>query len=140
MTVEDFESQLEDLGQALSTLDNILLAAGGRMVRDMKIRAPFDTGALTNSIVAVVEQNTLKIQMLTYGAFQNYGVAGTDGDSRFGVVNPVQDGVVPRPSTEPKYRYKTKRFGIPAQNFFNTEDIADYVAEAIEEHIANQLR
>jgi hypothetical protein len=140
MTVEDFESQLENLGQALSTIDNILLNAGGKMVADMKQHAPFDTGALYSSLAAVVENNTLKISMLNYGAFQNYGVAGQQGESRFGVVDAVQDGVDLRPTTEPKYKYKTKKFGIPARRFFNTDDIADYVAIAIEEHIANQLR
>lgn len=136
MTVEDFESQMQDLGQALSTIDNVLLSAGGRMVADMKQSVPFDTGALYSSLAAVVENNTLKIKMLNYGAFQNYGVAGTD--NAFGV-RPVQDGVDLRPTTEPTYKFKNRRFGIPSQNFFNTDDIADYVEAAIEEHITNQL-
>ena len=136
MTVEDFESQMQDLGKALSTIDNVLLSAGGRMVADMKQSVPIDTGALYSSLAAVVENNSLKIAMLNYGAFQNYGVEGTE--TSFGV-RPVQDGVDLRPTTEPTYKFKTRRFGLPAQSFFNTDDIADYVEEAIAEHITNQL-
>ena len=139
MTVEEFERALEGLGNAISNMDDILLAAGGRLVEQMKTNAPVDTTRLRDSIAAVVENNSLKIKMLTYGAFQNYGVAGTDEDSRYGVVDEVQAGVLPPPLMSSKYQYKTKRYGIPATRFFDVTDMTDYLAEAIEENLINQL-
>ena len=140
MTVEDFEAQMNDLGQALSSIDEVLLNAGGKLIADMKQKVPFDTGALYSSLGAVVEDNSLKISMLTYGAFQNYGVAGTDGDSRFGVVDEVPSAVQPGPLRGSKYQFKERRFGLPAQDFFDTNTMTDYLAQAVEDYITNQIQ
>lgn len=139
MTVDDFERQLENLGQGLIAIDQVLLATGGRFVADMKNYVPVDTGELRNSLKAIVENNTLKINMKLYGAFQNYGVAGTEVDSRYGVVDEVQNGVTPMPLMSSKYQYKTKRYGIPATRFFDASEMSDYLVEAVEEYLINQL-
>ena len=50
MTVEEFERALEGLGNAISNMDDILLAAGGRLVEQMKANAPVDTTRLRDSV------------------------------------------------------------------------------------------
>lgn len=135
MTVEQFEQQLNQFGQEISNLDDVLLAAGGRLVEQMKALAPVDTGDLKNSIQAVVQDNTLQIQMLYYGMFQNFGVKGTQDN--LGVV--VPEGVSPIPREGDKYSFKTRRFGIPNQTFFNVDSMADFVAQAVAENITNNL-
>ena len=77
MTVEEFERSLQDFGEGLSNIQPILLNIGGRIVDEIKAGAPVDSGALRNSIKAVIEDDSLTIAMLYYGIFQNYGVDGT---------------------------------------------------------------
>lgn len=135
MTIEQFERAMDQFGQEISNLDGVLLAAGGRLVDQMKAAAPVDTGALKNSIQAVVQDNTLQIQMLVYGMFQNYGVKGTE-DS-LGIT--VPEGVSPFPRTGDTYSFQTRRFGLPNQTFFNVDSMAEYLAEAVAENIINNL-
>ena len=135
MTVEQFEQALGDFGQNISRLDDVLLAAGGRLVDQIKQNAPVDTGALKNSIQAIVQDNTLTIGMLVYGMFQNYGVNGTDDN----IANMVQDGVLPRPSSGDYYKFGVRTTGIRPQNFFNVDAMAEALAEAVAENIINNL-
>ena len=130
-----FFAALNAFGERLTNLDDILLAVGGEIVQELKLRAPVDEGELRNSIGAVVQNNSLSIEMLVYGLFQNYGVAGTDGDSRFGVVNPVPAGILPPPRQSDKYQFRERRYGIPAQSFFNYEELA----QRIQTEITNRL-
>ena len=127
----DFLSELESFGETLENMDNILLGIAGGVVRDLKATAPVDTGDLKNSIQAVVEGNSLKIAMLEYGSFQNYGVAGTEGDSRYGVVLDVPAGVLPPPLRSSKYQYKERAFGIPAQSWYNFEALSNRILTEI---------
>lgn len=131
----DFLQELEGFGESLENLDDTLLAIAGEIVADLKAAAPVDTQALKNSIQAVVEGNSLKIAMLAYGSFQNYGVAGTEGDSRFGVVEEVPAGVLPPPIGGSKYQYKERRYGIPAQNWYDF----DALSARITTEIANRI-
>lgn len=135
MTVDQFEQALGDFGQNISNLDDVLLAAGGRLVEQIKANAPVDTGALKNSIQAIVQDNTLTIGMLVYGMFQNYGVNGTDDN----IANMVQDGVLPRPSSGDYYQFGVRKTGLTPQNFFNVDSMAEALAEAVAENIINNL-
>jgi len=135
MTVEQFANELQGLGQSITRLDDVLLAAGGRLVEQLRAAAPVDTGDLKNSIQAVVENNQLQIQMLVYGMFQNYGVKGTE-DS-LGIT--VPEGVSPFPRSGDKYSFQTRRFGLPNQTFFNVDAMADVVAEAVAQNIIENL-
>ena len=135
MTVEEFEQQLANLGQELSEIDQILLAAGGRLVRDLKQRAPVDTGDLRSSIQAVVTDQSLTIQMLSYGLYQNFGVSGTE--DTLGIT--VPEGIFPGPRTGDTYSFQTRRFGIKPQQFFNMEQLTENLIQALEERIQNIL-
>ncbi len=93
MTVDQFANMLEGLGDQLSNLDSDLLEVGSRIVTELKAQAPYNSGQLSNSIQAVVENNSLAIEMLAYGIFQNYGVDGmsrqiADEVPQFGVLQP----------------------------------------------------
>lgn len=135
MTVKDFENQLNDLGQAINNLDLYLLNVSGRIVDRIKQRAPVDTGDLRKSIRAEVMNNTLTFKMMFYGPYQNYGVRGTQ-DNR-GVA--VEFGIEPRPTKEPFYAFKKRRFGLVNRNFFNmnemSNEVADYLADKLIEII-----
>ncbi len=131
----NFLDALSRFGERIETLDDTLLGIAGRLVQEMKTDAPVDQGDLRNSIQATVENNSISFQMLYYGFFQNYGVAGTEGDSRFGVVNEVPSGILPPPRQSSKYQYRDRKFGIPAQDFFDF----DYMGTLIQNEIANRL-
>lgn len=131
----DFFRALDQFGEEINNLDNTLLAIGAQLVERLKSRAPVDEGDLRDSIQATVQDNTLSIQMLVYGLFQNYGVAGTEGDSRFGVVEEVPSFITPPPKQSSKYQFKERRFGIPAQNWFNADALQMAVYDEIENRI-----
>ena len=135
MTVDEFANQLTSFGEDISNLDDVLLAAGGRLVEQIKQNAPVDTGALRNSIQAIVQDNRLTIGMLVYGMFQNYGVNGQDQK----IANIVQDGVLPRPSSGDYYEFGVRKTGLRPQNFFDVDYMSDVVAEAVAENIINNL-
>jgi hypothetical protein len=135
MTVEQFESALGQFGQQLNNLDAHLLTIGGELVAQLKAIAPEDTGALKSSLQAVVDQNQLKIQMLYYGMFQNYGVSGTE-DS-LGIA--VPEGIDPKPTSGEKYTFKTRQFGIPAQHFFNLQQLEQQVATRLDQLLQQDL-
>ena len=126
MTVEEFTAKLDGLGQQLSDPQSILTEVGTEIVNAMKAGAPVDTGALKNSISYTINDDTLSINMIYYGSFQNYGVKGTETGSP----NPVQFGVSPRPSSEPFFAFKTRRFGLNPRSFFNMDTITNQVAQA----------
>ena len=131
----DFFAELDNLTRNIEDMDSTLLAIAGRLVSEMKADAPVDIGNLRDSIQATVENNTLSFQMLVYGLFQNYGVAGTEGDSRFGVVDEVPAGVLPPPLRGSKYQYKERAYGIPAQRFLDIEYLATQIQQEIVERI-----
>ena len=139
MKIEEFEQALGDFGQNRSSLDDVLLAAGGRLVDEIKQRAPVSTGstggALKNSIRAIVQDNTLTIGMLVYGMFQNYGVNGRDQS----IADIVQAGVLPRPSNGDTYRFGVREKGLKPKTFFNVDSMADILAEAVAENIINNV-
>ena len=104
----DFFNALDQFGENIDNLDNYLLALGGQIVAELRANAPVDEGDLRNSITAIVENDTLVLGMLTYGAFTNYGVRGTE--DQLGIE--VPSGVTPPPFMGSTYQFKERRFGI----------------------------
>ena len=135
MTVEQFEEQLADFGESIRDLSPILNQIAQDVAAQIKAAAPVDTGRLKQSINAFVTANSLEITMLYYGAFQNYGVKGTEDN----IANKVEFGITPRPSSEPYYAFKTRRFGLPPKRFFNLEDLQSLVAQRVETELLQQL-
>ncbi len=135
MTVEQFEEQLADFGESIRDLSPILNQIAQDVAAQIKAAAPVDTGRLKQSISAFVTANSLEITMLYYGAFQNYGVKGTEDN----IANKVEFGITPRPSSEPYYAFKTRRFGLPPKRFFNLEDLQSLVAQRVETELLQQL-
>ena len=133
MTVEEFEQQLSRLGEELQDSDAILLDIVGPLLENMKRRAPYATGKLQSSIGAIVNNGTIKFNMLYYGAYQNYGVSGTE-DS---LGTPVQFGVDQRPSNGTNYEFQNRRFGIPRTQFFDVESMTNYIVTEYENRIAD---
>lgn len=129
MTIDDFIAELDQFGQELSDLSPVLQELGDSITADMRSKAPVDTGALRNSIRAVVTYNSLEIDMLYYGAFQNYGVNGTQES----LARPVQFGVQPRPTSEPFYAFKKRRFGLRPRQFFDMDILEQLVVDTLTE-------
>lgn len=135
MTVEQFEEQLADFGESIRDLSPILNQIAEDIADQIRQAAPVDTGRLRNSVNAFVTANSLEITMLYYGAFQNYGVNGTQDN----IANRVEFGVAPRPSSEPFYAFKSRRFGLPPKRFFNLDDLQSLVAQRVETELLQQL-
>jgi hypothetical protein len=131
MTLEEFAAQLEGIGQQREDTPNTLFALGERLVAQMKLRVPVDTGALRNSIRYQVEGNDLSFQMLEYGQFQNYGVKGLTGP----FVNPVPFGIEPQPSSPPFYSFKTRQWGLVPQPFYDIDDLTEQLLEALQTQV-----
>lgn len=145
----DFLDRLSEFGEDLSNIDNTLLAIAGRVVEDLKAAAPQDSGALKNSIQAVVQDNSIQIEMLAYGIFQNYGVDGMNQ----AVARAVPSfGIAPQPAAGNKFGFSgdyemiggTLPFavrksiyerGLRPQNWFDLE----VLSERITNEIANRI-
>lgn len=135
MTVEEFENQLANFGESIRDLSPILNGIAEDITAQIRRAAPVDTGRLRQSINAFVTANSLEITMIYYGAFQNYGVNGTQDN----IANQVEFGISQRPSSEPFYAFKSRRFGLPPQRFFNLDDLQTLVAQRVETELLQQL-
>jgi len=132
---DNFTAALSDWGERLEDLDNILLLVSSQIVADLKAAAPVDSGALRNSIQAVIQDNSLTIEMLAYGSFVNFGVKGTR-DNR-GLPVPFGAGPEPTLGYGKPYSYKTRKFGIDG-NRHQWYDF-DALATRIQNEIANRI-
>jgi len=135
MTIEDLMQDLDQFGQQLSQPEQLLTNIGQQLQEGMRAQAPVDTGALKNSIQYTVENNRLLFTMLLYGPFQNYGVNGTEDFT----ARQVQFGVQPRPSNEPFYAFKKRRFGLRPQPFFDMTLITNTIAEQFADETINDF-
>lgn len=148
-SIDDFLQDLQGLGEQITNLESDLLEIGLRIVNQMKTQAPVNTGSLRNSIQALVTSNSLEIQMLAYGLFQNYGVKGTRSGFAFGVPREIS----PQPRTGNQYsfnpensmiggnlpfgaRVKIHQYGLKPQQFFDLDAIADQ----IEQELGNRIQ
>lgn len=155
-SVNQLLNQLEGLGTRVGSMNLHLLEASLSIVNEIKATADasFDrnsTKNLRNSIKAIAENNTLKIFMLYYGPFQNYGVIGSQNNRG---VKQVPFGVNPRPSNGISYKFKNvdtpvggplsyrarltiRRQGLEPKDFFDVDDIARELTLEIQERIMN---
>ena len=135
MTVNEFEQQLGGFGESLQDITAILLQVAGPIVDDIKSRAPVDTGALKQSVQARVQGDSLFIEMIYYGMFQNFGVNGTEDR----IADEVPFGVSERPLSEPFYAFKQRRFGLPARGFFDVDLITEIVADGVAQQLTEEF-
>ena len=152
MTVDQFESALGDFGETMSNLSPVLTAIGGRLVDQIKQEAPTNTGALRNSIKAVIQDDSLAIEMLYYGIFQNYGVDGMQNAParevpRFGAPQPTAGarfgfsgnfemigGSLPYGVRKSIYK-----MGLKPQPFFDVDAIAAAVADGVAQNLTTEF-
>jgi len=152
MTVDDFESALSDFGETMTNLQPILTQIGGRLVDEIRQEAPTNTGALRQSIKAVIADDSLAIEMLYYGIFQNYGVDGMQNAParevpRFGVPQPTAGsrfgfsgnfemigGSLPYGVRKSIYK-----MGLKPQPFFDVDAIAAAVADGVAQNLTTEF-
>ena len=153
-SIEDLMDSLSGLGEQLTQIDLDLLEVGGHLVNKIKSFSDFprDTGSLFNSVKSRVEStgngSVLKIQQLYYGAFQNFGVVGTQMDRAV----PVPFGVEPRPRQEPKYSFQRndspvggdlpykarmtiRRKGLRSRGYFDMEELKRLFTDKLRERL-----
>ena len=148
MTVDEFENALQDFGEQMNNLSPILTQIGGRLVDQIKQDAPTNTGALRNSIKAVIADDSLTIQMLYYGVFQNYGVDGMQNAPArevptYGVMQPTAgrrfgfSGNYEMIGGDLSFgaRKEIYKMGLKPQRFFDI----DVISQAIADGVAQQL-
>lgn len=152
MTVEEFESALSDFGETMSNLQPILTEIGGRIVDEVKAGAPIDSGALRQSIKAVIEDDTLALEMLYYGIFQNYGVDGMNQ----AVASEVPLFGVPQPTAGRRFgfsgnyeaiggdlpfavRKSIYKLGLRPQSFFDVDAITQVVADGVTQALTREF-
>jgi hypothetical protein len=133
MTLEEFARQLDGIGQSIEETPSTLAQIGERLVNQMKLRVPVDTGALRNSISYQINGDDLSFSMLAYGSFQNYGVMGLLGP----LGNPVPFGVEPQPSRPPFYSFESREFGLVPQPFYDVDDLLDQIMTALQNSVDN---
>ncbi len=129
MTVEEFESFLGDYAEQLQDVGADLTPLVNDMVNDLKQRAPYKKGKLRRSIVGAVRGNDVEFGWLNYGSFQNYGVSGTK-DNLGEIVN---EAVSPIPRSGSTYSFQERRYGLPAQDWFDVDDMTQLIVDKIAE-------
>lgn len=152
MTVDEFESALGDFGETMQNLSPILTAIGGRLVDQIKADAPSNTGALRNSIKAVIQDDTLSVEMLYYGIFQNYGVDGIQNAPAsevptYGVMQPTAgrrfgfSGDFEMIGGDLAFgaRKQIYKMGLRPQPFFNVDVIAAAVADGVAQQLTREF-
>jgi hypothetical protein len=158
MTVDEFESALGDFGETMQNLSPILTQIGGRLVDQIKQGAPIgDTGRLRNSIKAVIENDSLAIEMLYYGIFQNYGVDGMQNAPArevptYGVIQPTagrrfgfgvkqpNSGMISGDSgLSFGARKEIYKMGLKPQRFFDVDIIAGAIADGVAQQLTTEF-
>ena len=150
-SVDEFIGELQEFGRRATDLSDILTGIGQEITTDLKAKAPRgETGNLKSSISFQVTQDSLALEMLDYGVFQNYGVNGTKetADTKateatftgsFGVIpkghifkfkKQTINGSLPFP-----VRRSIAERGLNRQKFFDVNDLIAEVALRIEEEI-----
>ena len=152
MTEDEFVDALRDFGETMSNLSPILTQIGGRIVDDIKSGAPVDSGALRNSVKAVIQDDALAIEMLYYGIFQNYGVDGLQNAP----AREVPPFGVPQPTAGRRFgfsgnyemiggdlsfgaRNQIYKMGLKPQSFFNVDVIAATVADGVTQALTREF-
>ena len=150
MTVDEMNARLSQFGQQATDLTDILTQIGSEITGQIKRNAPVDTGALKASISFQVGMNSLELEMLNYGIFQNYGVEGTENDP--GAIS-TPDGIF-GVAAGYKFQFKSQTIGgslpfpvrrsiaqrgLKPKQFFNLRDITDEVVERLTEELIRPI-
>ena len=150
MTVDEMNARLSQFGQQATDLSDILATIGSDITAQVKRAAPVKSGDLQRSISFSVTMNTLEMEMLNYGVYQNYGVIGTENDP--GAIS-TPDGIF-GVAANYRFRFKSQTIGgsLPFQvrksiaqkglkpkQFFNLRDITDEVTERLTEELIRQF-
>ena len=138
--ITDLNELLGTFSDELSQPERILSEIGSQITMELKQRVtPFSkTGRLKNSISYTVSGDTMSINMVNYGVFQNYGVMGITS-SRIPVNVPEFGITVDGYNTTGRFRFGTRNYGegpgwgvyysgIRAKSFFNMADITNQIA------------
>ena len=150
-SVDEFIGELQEFGRRATDLSDILTGIGQEITADLKAKAPKGkTGNLTASISFQVTQDSLALEMLDYGVFQNYGVNGTDENANTEATETDfvgSFGTIPKGHT---FQFKKQTIGgslpfpvrrsiaergLNRQKFFDVNDLIAEVALRIEEEI-----
>ncbi len=109
MTLDQFAEQLNTTEQRLMNLTPILTEIGNQMTAELRMKAagtfPNSTGRLAGSISLAVQPTEFNVTMLDYGAYQNYGVRGTDNAT---TQKDVEEGL---PGAGREYQFRSKTIG-----------------------------
>ncbi len=109
MTLDQFAEQLNTTEQRLMNLTPILTEIGNQMTAELRMKAaatfPNSTGRLAGSISLAVQPTEFSVTMLDYGAYQNYGVRGTDNAT---TQEDVEEGL---PGAGREYQFRSKTIG-----------------------------
>ena len=92
MTLDQFEDYLDQAEQRIMNLTPVMTEIGNDITNQLRMAAPSDTGALQRSITLQVSPNDFGVTMLDYGAYQNYGVAGTSNTTEQTTIESPLDG------------------------------------------------
>ena len=133
------QSDFDVFGEVIEEIENLDKAISDlatKIVTEIREEAPVDTGDLKRSIKLNLDRYGFQIMMLNYGAFQNYGVAGSASSPIN--LKPVEFGVDLRPSSEPFYAFRTRKFGLQSQTFFDIADIEERLIRTIETQIEEE--
>lgn len=128
MTVDEFERALGNFGQRLQDIGPTLQSIAELIQIDLRasyIASGLKTGGpLETSLRVTADGNTLSINMLDYGMYNNYGVLPTPSFKNGG--DPVKQTYFGR-----MFSYKTRQFGLPSRQFFDYENIQQQLADQI---------
>ena len=143
MTVSELMSDLAQLGEALSSPQELLAELGDGIVTRMKTQVPVDSHDLRNSIEwKFTAENAITFSMLEYGVFLNYGVTGSEGMNPNGNPKPFTNdfGGLRAPYPAPEFGMgsgyqQPRRFGMMARKFYDELQIQEYIGEQFLEDI-----
>lgn len=156
MTVDQFVDRLDRLTQDIQTSPegNMWQYAIERLVEDLR----FDLAGteLSNTLGYRIEGSLIGILAADYLMYQNYGVAGAEGNPKGAQPDEFADGHVHRygtlkPPVDAFSRYTSDlshqfairenvyRFGIRPKGWFTKQGLEDQYVAYVEEFITNEL-
>ncbi len=136
MTLTEFEQRLGAFGESIQDLQPTLTNIADLIEQDLK--ASYSSvglktgGPLWNSLKATATADTLTINMLDYGMYNNYGVMPTPSFKN--------GGQAPKETYFGRmFKYNDREFGLPRRQFFDFNDIENQIAEGIAIEITNNF-
>lgn len=152
MTLDEFETTIDTIGRELQNLTPQLTAIANQLEQELKAAAPVAEeggGALKSSISVDVSPTAFAIEMLDYGAYQNYGVKGTKNNTQ---QKEVEVGL---PNAGNEYQFGSQTIGgdlpfgvrksiaergLNAKGWFSIAELTTEVTERLQEQINNMIQ